>query len=660
VTDAISQADARLIRRLEAAFAAHAGSDAAIDVRELQKALGLRSEYLTRRVLSLLDANGDGVLRRDEFLAAVRGLVFGSPRERLAFAFRLHDHNGDGAIERDEMRRMLAIGMIEDDVDPGPHGVDALVSTLFLRADRDRDGHIRFDEFEAAVAQRPWLLDRMTRSEARWMAPDEDLVARALHEPRGVALRLRRTLANHRGEAIVVALWIVATVTVMASGAASVFGRGTSRSEPFWMLSQACTSAITLNTALVLVPVLRRALTRLREVPFARALPLDSALDFHRWIGDTLFALAAGHAFASIGDCAARGDVLTRLAAPRMLSGLVWFSVFSMLWSFSRASVRRSGRFELFYFSHLLYIAWFALAALHAPSLLAVAAVPLAALVVEFALRRRRRGRRARVRSVSALRSGVTRIELDRPEKFRARAGDWAFVRIPSVARHEWHPFTLSSAPERSTVTLHIRTLGNWTHALHRRAVETQDPASWEVFIDGPYGAPSARVFECAVPVLIGAGIGVTPFASVLESLLLRQRAGDPPSPLQRAHFFWLNRDLYSFDWFRALLAELEATDAHGALSISVWMTDGHAGATALGLELAREMVREAGSPDPVWGLRTPMRMGHPDWEAELRAIRDAHAPTVPEVFFCGPPGLGRTLRATCERLGLRYREERF
>lgn len=46
------------------------------------------------------------------------------------------------------------------------------------------------------------------------------------------------------------------------------------------------------------------------------------------------------------------------------------------------------------------------------------------------------------------------------------------------------------------------------------------------VRIDGPYGAPAEDVFDAEVAVLVGAGIGVTPFASILkrESLSLGRR----------------------------------------------------------------------------------------------------------------------------------------
>jgi predicted ferric reductase len=61
----------------------------------------------------------------------------------------------------------------------------------------------------------------------------------------------------------------------------------------------------------------------------------------------------------------------------------------------------------------------------------------------------------------------VTRLEIARPSGYVHRPTDYMFVRIPEIAKHEWHPFTISSAPQREQLGLHIRKLGNWTGQLH-------------------------------------------------------------------------------------------------------------------------------------------------------------------------------------------------
>ena len=82
-----------------------------------------------------------------------------------------------------------------------------------------------------------------------------------------------------------------------------------------------------------------------------------------------------------------------------------------------------------------------------------------------------------------------------------------------------------------------------------------------QVRIDGPYGAPAEDVFNVEVAVLIGAGIGVTPFASILKHIWYRQRRNNVGS-LKRVEFFWVCRDTPSFGWFQSLLQEVEAAQA--------------------------------------------------------------------------------------------------
>jgi predicted ferric reductase/Ca2+-binding EF-hand superfamily protein len=654
-------ADAKLLRALERAFAQHAGADAKIDLQELKKALGLKSEYLARRVMKTFDTNGDGFIHKQEFLAGVRTLVFGSDREKLHFAFRLHDDDGDGALDRQEVLRMIAISMAESAImERATQPAEQLTRALFHMADRDRNGKITFDELEAVVARRPELLRRMTRSEAIWISPNEDVLM--LVEGRAAAGRLRRLLENGWAPWVFLAVWAAANVAIFVWAAM----RGQGRSpNPLMQIGRALGVCIDFDGALILVPMMRRVLTWVRCTWLGRVVPIDDAIDFHRIVGHTLFALAVTHAltFAGAFMVGHASSPLWRmlLQTERGLTGVVLLAVFTTMWVCSLVLIRKTSRFELFYFTHLLYVAWFVLAILHAPQFLFWAGVPLVGFAVEQALRLRRRAPQSTVVSAEALRSGVTRVELRRPPGFAFGPGDYVFLRFPAIARHEWHPFTISSAPERDTLTFHVRSLGNWTSALRRTVEDEGERNDMVAYVDGPYGSPSAHIFESRHAVLIGAGIGVTPFASVLESLVLRANAkSSRPSKLEKAHFFWLNRDQYSFEWFALLLSDLEKIDLRGMLEIHLCMTGGRAGATAMGLEVAREIMHASGRSDIITGLRTHTHMGPPDWDTMLGLIKNQHAPHRVDVYFCGPPGLASKLRSLCDRLGMTFREERF
>ena len=53
---------------------------------------------------------------------------------------------------------------------------------------------------------------------------------------------------------------------------------------------------------------------------------------------------------------------------------------------------------------------------------------------------------------------------------------------------------------------------------------------------------------------LIGGGIGVTPFASILKSIRYKlEQTGQ--TTIENAYFYWICRDKNSFEWFSDLLA---------------------------------------------------------------------------------------------------------
>jgi predicted ferric reductase len=76
--------------------------------------------------------------------------------------------------------------------------------------------------------------------------------------------------------------------------------------------------------------------------------------------------------------------------------------------------------------------------------------------------------------------------------------------------------------------------------------------------VDGPHAAPAEHYLNYKTVMIIGAGIGMTPCASVLTAMLkYRWRFGQPPEKL---HFYWVvqHGEVDAFQWFLHLIAELE------------------------------------------------------------------------------------------------------
>ena len=61
------------------------------------------------------------------------------------------------------------------------------------------------------------------------------------------------------------------------------------------------------------------------------------------------------------------------------------------------------------------------------------------------------------------------------------------------------------------------------------------------VMIDGPFGSASEDFQKYEVVILVGAGIGVTPFASILKSIWYRVNyPTGKRTKLSKVHFFWV------------------------------------------------------------------------------------------------------------------------
>merc|ERR1719321_2512085 len=91
---------------------------------------------------------------------------------------------------------------------------------------------------------------------------------------------------------------------------------------------------------------------------------------------------------------------------------------------------------------------------------------------------------RTRIVKMSVLPCGTTKLKIRKPRDFDFIAGEYVFICIPELSKLEWHPFTLSSAPElRNHFTLHIRALGNWTKALKEFAQATPEGQEVVVYV---------------------------------------------------------------------------------------------------------------------------------------------------------------------------------
>ncbi|KAF9433747.1 hypothetical protein BGZ76_009027 [Entomortierella beljakovae] len=286
--------------------------------------------------------------------------------------------------------------------------------------------------------------------------------------------------------------------------------------------------------------------------------------------------------------------------------------------------------------------------------------------------------------------AGVIELQIQKPS-FKYKPGQYMFVNVPDISNYQWHPFTITSSPFEDYVSVHIRQVGDWTRALGTRMgvekeergggrgpqaaldkstrpekrTETVDDRGEEirvragfsmplVCIDGPFGAPTEDVFDNEIVVLVGSGIGVTPFASILRDIWFRAN-NNMPLKTKRIEFYWVTRDLASLRWFQSLLSTIEKSMMHVKLKIHIYCTavmkaDQHH-------NIALHLHDEQTGLDTITGLQALTNFGRPNFGAIFTELREgimngtympgANQELVVEVavFFCGPGGMAKSLR---------------
>lgn len=629
---------------------------------DLRKALRTGDRYAAARLFAVLAGPERRTVPKDEAYAKVVAAMT-SQDSRLRFLFDLHDVGGKGRLVADDVKKMLDASLRQNDIKITPQEKADVVAALFAKADADNDG-LDFVEFRRLVKSKPEVLEGMTEGLDDWFLGarrgGERIHFRGRRRFWGTVAFLFTTVPATlwrwllAGGYVALNVWLAWTAweTYREAGAS------------VWIqIARAAGAVLNLNGALVLVPMLRGLLGWLRRLPFSRLIPIDDSIELHRLFGNVLFFGGLVHAGAHLMNYLSLPvpleDSLFRTLAG--FTGVIVLFVLFLMWLAARNVIRRSGRFELFFLSHALYGVWFAAMLLHAPHFWMWAGIPLALYLIEWVLRRTTKRYRSAVSKARVLPGGVTELQIQKPEGFSYQPGDYLYLKVPAVSRFEWHPFTISSAPEDEFVSVHIRSAGNWTRALAKLFGQTLAGKEKQlpVMLGGPYGTPSNRIFKAKHVVLVGAGIGVTPFASILRSLLARREAGSPMK-VETVKFVWLNRGQSSFDWFGDLLSDLEGKGHKNFFYLRIYLTNASISPTGGLARIGMDLIHKDSKRDLTTGLKSRTRFGRPDWDTLFEEFSNKRGPGTTSVFFCGPAVLGAEVRAAARHYGFRFRKENF
>ncbi|KAJ0045538.1 hypothetical protein Pint_05551 [Pistacia integerrima] len=478
------------------------------------------------------------------------------------------------------------------------------------------------------------------------------------------------------------------------------------------------------NMALILLPVCRNTITWLRnKTKLGLVVPFDDNLNFHKVIavGIAIGVILHGGAhltcdFPRLLNASEEeyepmekyfGDQPTSywwfVKGVEGITGIIMVVLMAIAFTLATPWFRRNKLnlpkplrkltgFNAFWYSHHLFVIVYTLLVVHGIYLYLTKTwyqkttwMYLAVPVFLYGCERLIRAFRSSIKPVKILKvavypGNVLALHMSKPQGFKYKSGQYMFVNCAAVSPFEWHPFSITSAPGDDYLSVHIRTLGDWTRQLRTVFSEVcqpppagksgllradfmqggSNPSFPKILIDGPYGAPAQDYKQYDVVLLVGLGIGATPMISIVKDIIKNMQSdyssdiesgrssnGKGSFKTQKAYFYWVTREQGSFEWFKGIMNEVAEMDERQVIELHNYCTSVYEEGDARSALIAmlQSLQHAKNGVDVVSGTRVKSHFAKPNWRQVYKKIALHHPDSRIGVFYCGAPALTKELK---------------
>ncbi|OWZ24706.1 Ferric reductase/NADPH oxidase [Phytophthora megakarya] len=604
--------------------------------------------------------------------------------EKLRFIFETLDPDNTGYVIEDQIVQLLESNFSAAHIDVV--GTDfKTVAKLMFRKAQVKDESMTFDQFKTVFA--PYINDsyNLRKTEPMYSAP---IRPKSKFGAWYSANKLRIWWLLFYAILNNVAFW----VKWFAYDVDPAIGWGL-------RIARANAQVAMVNCVFVLLPMCRSITQVMKRSKFLwRYIPFDDSIAFHKISGSVLLIAGLIHTVAHIFNevylylIATPDEIKRSIFVQRHVSSFVngerppfttmlqslpvWTGVILLVItciSFPLAAIPkfRQGKFNLFWYSHMLFGIFLVVLSFHgASSWLARSSsyIWITPPFLIYLIERRFRYAKmfaAPVRIMEAMElDGTVALFMEKPRRFVYRPGMYMFVNCPLISSHEWHPFTISSAPGDNYISVHIRVCGDWTQALGRVIADCHERKVLypDIYLDGPVGAPTQDYHRYKTVICVGGGIGVTPFASILKDVVHLwednrcsncNHVRHPGSfKIQKLYFHWVTRGQESLSWFEETMNQIAEMDRDNVIETHQYLSTLKGSENTSQLKMFQEFVHEQTGKDFVSGLNTKQltHFGRPDWDKVFSEAKANHPGEEVGVFYCGPHALEEILDTTCKR----------
>ncbi|CAB3410873.1 unnamed protein product [Caenorhabditis bovis] len=671
---------------------------------ELANAIGMREDDLfVSRMFALCAKQNEETINFNEFFAILHKFDKSPMKEKLRLLYKMCDLEGTNRVLRKDLTDVVrslnkAAGVMLDD-----GSQKKLFDQVMSRAVSREADYLTFDEFEAIFAN---------VDSRRFGAPVNDRGARNRNQPETSSISsfavvdnspmistpkkfLSRVLAfleTYRQHTFIVSIFVCLNIIVFF--------------ERFWhyrymtehrdlrrvmgvgiAITRGAAGALSFCMALILLTVCRNIITILRETIIAQYIPFDSAIGFHKIVAlfTSFWAIVhtVGHCvnFYHVGtqsqeglNCLFQEAVFGSNFLPSIsywffqtitgLTGIALVAVMCIIYVFALpAFIRRA--YRAFRLTHLLNIAFYALTFLHglpklldSPKFFYFVIGPVICFVLDWIIGKTKFYKRLEIIDAAILPSDIIYIEFRRPRTFEYKSGQWVRISSPAISCtfNESHAFSIASSPQESTMKLYIKAVGPWTWKLRaeiQRAQAEVEPIYPLIHLQGPYGDGNQEWMNYEVAVMVGGGIGVTPYASTLLDLVkLTSSDGYNTVRCKKVYFLWVCPTHKNYEWFVDCLKNIEEQDAKNILETHIFITQVFHKfdlRTSM-LYICEKHFRESHEGVSMFtGLHAQNHFGRPNFKEFFRFVQDRHGnQNEIGVFSCGPANLNEKIAEGC------------
>ncbi|KAK7017867.1 Protein bli-3 [Halocaridina rubra] len=255
--------------------------------------------------------------------------------------------------------------------------------------------------------------------------------------------------------------------------------------------------------------------------------------------------------------------------------------------------------------------------------------------------------------------SDVVKIKYYRPPNFKYLSGQWVRLSCTAFRQSEYHSFTLTSAPHENFLSCHIKAQGPWTWKLrkffdpHNYVHDEDNPP--RIRLEGPYGGGNQDWYKFEVAVMVGGGIGVTPYASILNDLVFGTSTNRYSGvACKKVYFLWICPTHRQFEWFIDVLRDVERKDVTNVLEMHIFITQffHKFDLRTTMLYICENHFQRLSKRSMFTGLKAINHFGRPDMTAFLKFVQKKHSYVSKiGVFSCGPNPLTKSVSNACENV---------